>query len=233
MISEDELAKEGLKETVKQMFAPVQDIVRRVSGPAATEIGLMLGDHFRVWRLKRTVRLMEDVEEVVSDAGLTLKPVAPRLLFPILEAATLEDEKELHQRWVWLLTNAATIDFDTEILPCFPDILKQLTSEEARFLDSACDDATENAEQRNTPQTAALYGLLGPNQISGSLLSTAHPLVLENLERLMLVSRHSGVKLSTDDQRYSNTFAAANHLYITNLGKAFVRACRIPRRQKV
>ena len=222
---EMELAKEGLKESAKQMFAPVQDIVRQVSGPAATEVGLILGDYFRVWRLRNAVRLLEDVKQVVSDAGMTLRPVVPRLLFPILDAATLDDDEDLHKRWVALLTNAARVDFDSEILPCFPDILKQL----AQFLDSAYDDATKDAVKRGTPQTAALYGLLEPNRISGNVLSTAHPLVVENLERLMLVSRNSGVKLSTDDQRYMNISASANHLYVTNLGKAFVRACRLPK----
>jgi hypothetical protein len=227
---EMELTKDGLKESVKQMFAPVHDIVRQVSGDAATEIGLMLGDYVRLWRLKRTVRLLKDVKKVVSDAGLTLKPVAPRLLFPILDAATLEDEEELHQRWVSLLTNAARIDFDSDILPCFPDILKQLTSAEARFLDGACDDATSNPDKRTNAQAAALYGLLEPNRISGTVLIAAHPLMLENLERLNLVSRHSGVKFSNDDLQSSKTFAITNHLYITNLGKAFVRACRISKR---
>src|ERR1019366_10514792 len=108
---EMELAKEGLKESAKQMFAPVQDIVRQVSGPAATEVGLILGDYFRVWRLKNAVRLLEDVKQVVSDAGMTLRPVVPRLLFPILDAATLDDDEDLHKRWVALLTNAARVDF--------------------------------------------------------------------------------------------------------------------------
>lgn len=228
-----ELAKEGIKESVKQTLAPVQDIVRQVSGPVATEVGLILGDYFRVWRLKNAVRLLDDVKQVASDANLRLKPVAPRLLFPILDAATLDDDEDLHKRWVALLTNAAQTDFDSEILPCFPDILKQLTSVEAQFLDKAYDDATADAEKRSTPQTAALYGLLEPNRISGHVLSNVHPLVVENLERLMLVSRNSGVKLSTDDQRYVSVTATSNRLYVTSLGKAFVRACRLPKGRKI
>src|SRR5450759_752489 len=138
-----ELAKEAVRESVKQTLAPVQEIVCELSGPAAREVGLILGDYLRVWRLKRTVRLLEDVKQVASDAGLTLRPVAPRLLFPILDAATLEDEEELHQRWVALLTNAATA-FDGEMLPSFPDVLKQLISAEVQFLDRAYDEVLED-----------------------------------------------------------------------------------------
>ena len=122
---EEEAALELSKEGVKNLLDPVKDLLQRLLGPAATEIGLGWGDSFRVWRLKRVVRLLEEVRQVVSDAGLDLKPVSPRLLFPILEAAPLQDDEDLHQRWVALLTNAASTAHDSDMLPCFPDILRR------------------------------------------------------------------------------------------------------------
>ena len=123
-----ELAKEG----VKQLIEPVTDIVKQLLGPAAAEIGLAWGDSLRFWRLKRTIHLLEDVRQFASEAGLQLKPVAPRILFPLLEAASLQDDVDLHQRWVALLISAARTDYD-QILPCFPDILSQLTSDKKRL----------------------------------------------------------------------------------------------------
>src|SRR5689334_4022821 len=122
-----ELAKEGVKESVKQMFAPVQDVLKQLVGPSATEIGLAFGDFFRVLRLKNTFRLLEEVKHVSSEAGYQLKPVAPSLLFPILDAASLQNDEDLHRRWVALLANSARPDFNSAILPSFPEILKQLT----------------------------------------------------------------------------------------------------------
>jgi hypothetical protein len=49
--------------------------------------------------------------------------------------------------------------------------------------------------------------------------------MLENLERLMLVTRTS-LPLSLDD-KIVNTTPPANHLQVSELGKAFVLACRI------
>lgn len=223
-----ELAKEGIKESVKQALAPVQDIVRRVGGPAATEVGLILEDYFRFWRLKHAVRLLEDVKQVTSDANLNLKPIAPRLLFPILDAATLEEEPELHRRWVALLTNAAT-DFDGEILPAFPDILRQLTSEEAQFLDKVYDEVTLDTERRRFEIEAANPGFkgnaVGIIGVSGKLLKSISPVLIENLERLKLVTR-TQVPLSFTD-KIVNVIPAQNHLHITELGRLFVRACRV------
>jgi hypothetical protein len=107
------------KEAVKELLAPVTDVMNQLLGPSATEIGLSWGESVRVWRLKRTVRLFQELRQIGDDAGLHLKPIAPRLLFPLLEAASLEDDKDLHERWVALLTNAATTDYESEILHAF------------------------------------------------------------------------------------------------------------------
>jgi len=229
---EFELAKEATKELVKQTLAPVQEIVRELSGPAATEVGLMLGDFFRVWRLKRVVRYLEDVQQIASDAGLRLRPVAPRLLFPILDAATLEDDVELHRRWVALLTNAARTDFESDILPSFPDILKQLTPAEAQFLDEIHDeinqDEMESAAKSLNENPNLAQSPFMKRPVRGPKLKSVHPIVIESLERLMLVTRTGGIDFTSDDRQLVNTFAPANHLYMTGLGKAFVRACRLP-----
>jgi hypothetical protein len=61
--------------------------------------------------------------------------------------------------------------------------------------------------------------------ISGGTLSSLTPLMIENLERLMLVTR-TKLPLSLDDKIH-NVMPGQNHLYVSELGKAFVRACRI------
>jgi hypothetical protein len=227
---EEEQALELAKEGVKNLLEPVKDLLQRLLGPAATEIGLGWGDSFRVWRLKRVVRLLEEVRQVASDARLDLKPVAPRLLFPILEAASLQDDADLHQRWVALLANAASTQLGNNMLPCFPDILRQLTSEEARFLDRAYDEGTRDFEKRhaeiikeNPGVSVELAGFLG---ISGRLLGSVPQVMIENLERLMLVTRIA-VPLSFDN-KVQHSFPPANHLYVSEFGKAFILACRLP-----
>lgn len=231
-----ELAKEGIKESVKQTLAPVQDIVRQVSGPAATEVGLILGDYFRVWRLKRAVRLLEDVKQAASDSGLTLKPVAPRLLFPILDAATLEEEPELHRRWVALLTNAAT-SFDGEMLPSFPDVLKQLVSAEVQLLDRAYDEVLEDEAQAKSQlyphNRDNEHTRVAKSHIRESTLDSTQPILVEDLERLALISRIARSAFTDDLRQVINKFIPSNELYITDFGGAFVRACRLPQGRKV
>jgi hypothetical protein len=122
-----ELAKEG----VKELLAPVTDILRQLLGSAATEVGLSFGDSARVWRLKRAVKLLEKVRRIADEAGLELKTVTPRLLFPILEAGLLEDDESMQNRWAALLANNAA---GTHLDRVYPEILRQLSAADAQLL---------------------------------------------------------------------------------------------------
>ena len=220
-----EIAKEMSKELVKQTLAPVQEIVRELCGPAATEVGSMFGDFLRGWRFKRVVDLFEDVKEVASRAGLRLKPVAPRLLFPILDSASLEDDEDLNQRWVALLTNAARTDFDDDVLPSFPDILKQLTAQEVQFLDRAYDEVTNGEKNRYIQKRIQILSGFPflEHPVRKTTLEQISPVMLDNLQRLMLLRRDSGIYTSLHeehtsfDQQITKEFE--NAAYFTSSGE--------------
>lgn len=233
MMTDDELqlAKEGLKESIKQSLAPFQDLLRQLFGPSATEVGLAWGDSTRLWRVKRLVRCLDEFQQFKMKRGLKLKSIALKTLFPLLEGATLEDDDDLHERWVALLVNAARADYQYEIPAYFPDVLRQLTCEEARFLDSAYDELTIGADKRRAELQAKYPEFKGDAAamlgISGKLISVVHPIAIDNLERLRLVTRNV-TALAVDDELF-NAMPAGNHLYITELGRTFVNACRLPK----
>jgi Abortive infection alpha len=222
-----ELAKEG----VKQLFAPVQDLMQRLLGPAATEVGLSFADSARVWRFKRAVRLLEEVKKMTEAAHIELKPVAPNLIFPMLDAATLADD-ELQTTWAALITNAATTDFATEVLPSFPDILRQLTPAEVRFLDTVEYEVGQDEALRREQIKMQIpgLGLHGDPYVSCALrkktLASASHVMLGNLQRLGLLTPYR--EKDYDDDGTRNIFEPANYMYLSSFGRAFVRACRPP-----
>lgn len=228
----EEQAIEIAKETVKQVLLPVQEIVRQVAGPSAAEVGLMFGDAVRAWRFKNAVRLLENVKRVASESHLELKPVAPRLLFPILDAATLNEDEDLHARWVALLANAATTG---DVLPSFPEILRQLTPEEARFLEFAFYQVNRDEESRSIQKRIQILSGFPflEHPIQEKLLESIQPIMLDNLLRLMVLRRDSGI-FSAIHEEASTSYEGElskefdNAVYLTQFGRAFIRACRLP-----
>jgi hypothetical protein len=228
----EEMGLEAFKKSVEVVLSPYTEIVRSVLGEAAMQVGLSFGEQVALWRSKRRAKFEEDFCKFVSDRGFALKPVAPRLLLPICDNAAMEDDEDLYGRWLALLANAAVTDFETEVLPPFPDILRQLTSEEAKFLDRIHAEVSEDEENaavltKDAYKTVKeLRPLTLP--IRAKTLESVSMILIQNLERLMLVSRISGVSLMKITDPVSHMYSPANHLYVTDFGTAFVRACNLP-----
>ena len=106
MADGDKLVKAGVEAAMK----PFADLLDKLAGPAAEEIGLTLRDHVRVFRLKREVRLCQRV--------------------------SIEETDELQDIWANMLANAAAGgNGGSGVEPVFPLILKELGIQEVKFLD--------------------------------------------------------------------------------------------------
>lgn len=125
-------------------FAPVKDVFLRLLGPASDELGGIIADPIRAFRFRQSVRLLAKVKTICEETGFEPKAVPLKTLIPILEKASLEDNEDLHERWANLTANAANPQQTTPVHPSFPDILHQLSSRDARFLDKICDSVLES-----------------------------------------------------------------------------------------
>jgi hypothetical protein len=126
----------GVGKAIEKLMDPVSELVKKLAGPAAEEVGLSLQDSVRVWRAKRQYRLFEKMNGFIADAGFEPKPIALKTLLPALDYASVEDDEELHTAWAALLANAADPRNAGGYWPSFPAILKEITPREAKFLNA-------------------------------------------------------------------------------------------------
>jgi hypothetical protein len=116
---------------------PFTALARKMLGPAADEVAEMLRDSIRVYRYQRQLRLLQKAESMASKAGFTPQAVPLKLLFPLLEGASLEEDEDLHTMWAALLANASHPSLLNLVLPSFAEVLRVLTPDEAKVLDAA------------------------------------------------------------------------------------------------
>jgi hypothetical protein len=193
------------------------EFLARVSGGPLHEIGAWLGDHVRVWRVQRQIGILERARQDLCDAGRSPRQVKWNVLFPLLEAGSLEDDPEMAERWAALLANAADPEA-TEVPPSFPDILKQLSPTEARILDAVFEALVEGGED------AILHG--ARVRLALGVDEKTYTVAVENLYRERLLKPVS-VKLDfvePADTRYATD--TLETVMLTALGETFVRACR-------
>jgi hypothetical protein len=128
----------GIGKAVEKLADPVVDIIKKVAGPAAEEIGLTIQDSVRVYRAKRQYRLLEKMREFIEEGGYEPKHVPLRFLLPAMDYASVEEDEDLHTAWAALLANAANPSID-RVPSSFVDVLRQLSPCDARLLDGICE----------------------------------------------------------------------------------------------
>ena len=173
---------------------------------------------------------------MLEEAGIEPQPVAPKVLLPILENASLEDDEELHDRRAALLANAADPGADVGVEAVFPDILRQLSRADAIFLDAVYDRVRGTLERDfggpAVSATLVAYVQLGD---TNCLLMIFAELGLTKLEGHTNLLRNQLLRPALDDAGSDSPLypnvpkrRTAGHFLLTPLGYEFLRACRSP-----
>ena len=120
---------------------PFTGIVKRMLGPAADELAEMWRDQIRLYRYSRQIKCVEKAEKMAEEAGFTPSAVPPKILFPLLEGASLEDNEDMHTMWAALLANASSKMRDI-VRPSFISLLKNMAPDEAVLLQELFEQRT-------------------------------------------------------------------------------------------
>jgi hypothetical protein len=129
---EQQLLKVGAESAIK----PFANLIERLFGGPADQMGGMLEDGLKVRRMLRQIKLYRKLQKKIEDAGFDPRQIPDTIWVPSLQLASLEDDEDLQEIWANLLANAADPRADNPVTASFPVILKELTAREVKFLDT-------------------------------------------------------------------------------------------------
>lgn len=135
MTTPDPLSGALIKGGIEQGVSAAKGLLEKLCGPAFEEIGSLLQDRARVYRLKNQLRMLSKVQVMLQEAGTEVHAVPLRALLPLLEGAALEDNEDLSDKWAGLLASVASLGENESTHPGFAQILSQITPQEAIILD--------------------------------------------------------------------------------------------------
>jgi hypothetical protein len=127
----------GLRFVGKPGAEVVRDFVGRVLGPTGDVVGKAVAGSVEEWAERRKrlgIDTLESAARMLDDANRTASPVPGRVLFPLLHAASLEEDDDLRRMWATLLANAADSSRQDDLPPSFVSILRELSPVEAVLL---------------------------------------------------------------------------------------------------
>jgi hypothetical protein len=220
---DDKLVKAGFEAILK----PVADLIEKLAGPAEEELGFAARDHVRVFRLKRQLRLLQRTKEMLEEAGTEPNRVPLKILAPVIESASLEEDNDLQDKWAALLANAATAT--QGIHPAYIEILKQLRSREVLVLELLFQKTTVPEQDRNVISEEfyiTLAKTFGYADLPRTLLAAKIDYALDisgmigNLTRLGLIL--------VESIQHGPTYYK-----LTGFGTKFCWACKPPEKPKI
>jgi Abortive infection alpha len=148
----DDDQKEILKVGAEAALKPFTSLIEKLFGGAVEQIGGAWEDRLAVRRQIRRIHLFKKLQTAVDDAGFEPQQIPDNIWIPALLEASLQDDETIQGKWANLLANAADPRQMNAVSPSFPEILKELTAREARFLDSLYENTSKPSDhQRRRP----------------------------------------------------------------------------------
>lgn len=182
-----------------------KDFLQKVVTPPLEEIGGLLADQIKIFRLKNQVQILKKAEDYMNQNGLKTRKVNLKVLVPMLENSSLEEDESLQDKWASLFVN--TVRDDSHInTTLFSHILSQMTRNDANLFNEIfeyCTQTTVNGNKRITIKFA---------DTAYFMKSKDSAFIIDNLLRLRLIKEKPMV--GRLPERY----------YVTELGLSFMMA---------
>ena len=216
-------SKDPLSTAIDKSFEETAKIAKeyldKLIGPGLEESGGIIADTVAYWRFKNKVNLVLKAKAFLQSKAIDPKRVLPKVIAPLLEAGSLEEENDMKDRWATLLASAATEP--RSVPPAFPKILSELSSTEANILDWLTDRVhkqdgwfASGDEIRDVHKITWEYEVLMGNLVRLNLCRPA-----QELEYPINYTDSTTTRI-TEWQSYQQ-------IELTQLGYKFVQACRV------
>jgi Abortive infection alpha len=178
----------------------------------------ILSDQVKLWRWTRQIDIIKKAQVKIESSGLSKRQIPLKVLVPIIQNSSLEEDSNMQNKWANLLANAATGNVD--VSPNYAAILNELSPLEVSILDKVYFEVNKelNYEKRREIQfdSSKLKSMF-------SIQDEKMDLVIENLYRLNLFQSPAGRGATLGNFPFA--LRTTKIFEFTTLGYEFVKAC--------
>jgi hypothetical protein len=103
-------------------------------GSAVMETGELITDKIRFRRFRNQIIILQRAEELLKNSNLTAKEVSLKILVPLIEKGSLEENPSIQEMWANLLANASSYDYKAGLHAICIEVLSSISPYEASIL---------------------------------------------------------------------------------------------------
>jgi AraC-like DNA-binding protein len=144
-------------ETIKAAADKTEGLLKGLFGKAFEETGEMIADQVRLRRFKNQITIFEKAQKYLKDKNINLQKVNLKVLAPLVEFASYEEDENLQELWAKLIKNILSRPTSVVLQQNAIEVLNKVSNEEVKILDYIFDklniDRKERADKlRGKPQ---------------------------------------------------------------------------------
>lgn len=178
----------------------------------------ILSDQVKLWRWSNQINIITKAQRKIEESGLDKKQIPLKVLVPIIQNSSLEQDENMQDKWANMLANAAT--GNVEISPNYAAILNELSPIEVSILDKIYQEVNKESDYQKRKSfqfdASKLQSIL-------SITEEKMDLIVENLFRLNVLQSPAGQGVMLGNFPFA--LKTTKVFEFTTLGYEFVKAC--------
>ncbi|MFM2226559.1 MAG: hypothetical protein RJA07_2761 [Bacteroidota bacterium] len=119
----------------KQVLDKSEQLLKTLFGPSFEEIGGLIADQVKLRRFNNQINIFTKAQEKLKQNNISPKQISLKVLAPLIEFSSLEEEENLQDKWSNLIAHILGGNKDVVFQQNSMTILNRLSSEEAKLLD--------------------------------------------------------------------------------------------------
>jgi hypothetical protein len=168
----------------------------KVTGAAGDVVANRISDYFGAKRALNLAKVVLKAQEKAKAEGLDPSKIPLKVIHPMLENASLEEDENLQEMWANLLKSACDSE-DDFVSPSFIEVLRQLSPSEARYFnrvfrdviarEQAIDHGPTNTQIDEPTDNLGMAREIGSPEFAGDMDVGAVVFALSNFNRLGII----------------------------------------------
>ena len=138
--------------TIEKGLELAKDFANKILGPTIEEVGLLFADKVKFYRYKNQVNILLKARKYVESKNIDVKEIPTKILVPLLEQASLEENEQLQFKWANLIGNLADSEQNLQN-QIFPYLLGQLSLNEYQELANLSQRETQFRQEKEKTRT--------------------------------------------------------------------------------
>ncbi|HEY4300002.1 MAG TPA: hypothetical protein VGM73_03945, partial [Candidatus Didemnitutus sp.] len=82
-------------------------VLQKLCSKPLSELGEILADRVRLWRFSNQISILSRAKEIADSEGLEIKPMSLKVLLPLLDGGSLEEDPNIQDLWARLLVRGS------------------------------------------------------------------------------------------------------------------------------